>query len=179
MRRLALLGLVALAACGGEETPQTTDDEAFVPPAPPTLEPLDVDSLGLDEDDLAMDSLALADSASAEAEPLPAAPDFAPFLSEFKRALQTGAAERYAAPGLDDADLAFLVDDPAFRQRFLAAPPDRYRREGTRREVYVVVGYDLEGNVVPEDEAETESGLGLVFDVVDGAYRLVRVSAAG
>ena len=178
MKRLALLTLgIALAACGGETEP-TPSAAAYVPPAPPAPEAFaPADSLGFvaEADSLALDSLAVNDSAAVTEAP-PPAPSFAPFLARFKQALQTGDAAPFAAEGVD---LGPLADDPAFRQRVLAAPPDRYRREGTRREVWVVVGYDMEGNVVPEDEAETESGLGLVFDVVDGAYRLVSLNAAG
>ena len=104
-------------------------------------------------------------------------PTFAPFLREFKVALQNGDAAGLAA-GVPAGDLAAL-GDPDFQREVLAAGADRYSRDGTRRETYVVVGFDGDGNVVPEDEAVTESGLGLVFDVVDGAYRLVRVSRAG
>ncbi len=177
MRR-AVLALALLASgCGGEragEAPAPARPPS--PPAIPTVGDLD-DSF---EDDLPADTLAEPLADTLEAAPLPdPGPSFAPFLTEFKVALQNGSARGLAAPGLSAEDLAAVMDDPAVQQRVLAAGVDRYRREGTRREVYVVVGYDTDGNVVPEDEAETESGVGLVFDVVEGSYRLVRVERAG
>ena len=178
------LAFAALAAgCGGDSSEGETPT-AFVPPPPPDPE---VEEALEDLDPFPMDSLAR-DSVLAgtpntilEDEPGPSAPPptFAPFLRDFKQALQTGDAGRFAAPTLSASDLALVAEDAAFRQRVLEAGPERYRRDGMRREVYVVVGYDMDGNVVPEDEAETESSLGLVFDVVGGAYRLVRVEAAG
>ena len=182
MKRWALALALVAAGCGGEKTQETP--APALPPAPPAIPEVgDLDDGGfLDEDDPGADSLAEADTvASGAPEPAPAAPSFAPFLSEFKVALQNGTARRHAALGddLSPEALAFVADDPAFRQKILAAGADRYRRYGTRRETYVVVGYDREGNVVPEDEAETESGAGLVFDIVDGEYRLVRIDLAG
>ena len=182
--RFALVALAVLVAgCGGDPS----DGEAttaFVPPPPPDpevadvlddLEPFPADSLGRDSVLAETPNTILGD------EPVPSTPPptFAPFLRDFKEALQTGDARRFAAPTLSASDLALVAEDPAFSQRVLEAGPERYRRDGTRREVYVVVGYDLDGNIVPEDEAETESSLGLVFDVVDGAYKLVRVEPAG
>ncbi|MEM1056599.1 MAG: hypothetical protein AAGI52_13835 [Bacteroidota bacterium] len=182
MKRPLLVGLVILAAgCGGEEATES-ETSVFIPPPPPSEDAFaPPDTLGFfpEADSLVVeDSQAVADSILVPEAP-PAAPSFAPFLQEFKQALQTDTADQFAGPDLPTGDLALVTEDPAFLQRVLATPPDRFRREGTQREVWVVVGYDMDGNVVPEDEAETESGLGLVFDVVDGAYRLVRVDSAG
>ncbi|MEM6326083.1 MAG: hypothetical protein AAF791_03100 [Bacteroidota bacterium] len=176
MRAAALMVLtVALAACGGTEEPIPEEEGVFVPvPSPEDLEvPADSFDTFPEADSLALDSLIVEDSVQVTEAP---APSFAPFLAQFKQALQTGDVEAFAAEGVD---VWVLANDPAFQQQVLAAPPDQYSREGTRRETWVVVGFDVEGNVVPEDEADTESGLGLVFDVVDGAYRLVRVDMAG
>ena len=180
--RFALVGLAVLVAgCGPDESESETTT-AFVPPPPPAPEVVEVpDDLEPfpEADSLAPDSALAETTALPEEGPSMPPPTFEPFLRDFKEALQTGDAERFAAPALSASDLALVLDDDAFRQRVLEAGPDRYRRDGMRREVYVVVGYDMDGNVVPEDEAETESGLGLVFDVVEGAYKLVRVEPAG
>ena len=180
---IAALPLVALSACGGESAQDTST--VALPPEPPSFPEPDA----FDDDDfedlaatpdtsVTADTLATSPEASGDATP---APTFEPFLREFKVALQEGGARRYAAIGssLTADDLAALTADPAFQQKVLAAGPDRYRRYGNRRETYVVVGFDADGNIVPEDEAVTESGLGLVFDIVDGAYRLVRIERAG
>lgn len=183
MRHLALMAAVLLAAgCGGESA--QTEAGPALPPAPPDLPDVgDLDDAAfasdLDSLDLAPDSTAADTLASSEADPAPAAPSFEPFLREFKVALQNGRARDLAASGLSAEDLAAVADDAAFRQRVLAAGPDRYRRYGTRRETYLVVGYDADGAIVPEDEAVTESAVGLIFDVVEGEYRLVRIERAG
>ncbi|MEL6614433.1 MAG: hypothetical protein AAFQ43_01770 [Bacteroidota bacterium] len=185
MRPLALvLAVLVATGCGGDSA--QTEAGPALPPAPPDLPDVsdlddadfasDLDSLDLVVDSLVADTLA---SGEPEADPAPAAPSFEPFLREFKVALQTGRVADLAAKGLPAADLAAVADDADFRPRILSAGADRYRRYGTRREAYLVVGYDADGAVVPEDEAVTESALGLVFDVVDGEYRLVRVERAG
>ncbi len=73
---------------------------------------------------------------------------------------------------------AALADGP-FRAGVLALTPRDFRRDGTTRQATVTVGYDASGSVVPEDEAVTEASVVLRFDVVDGAYRLVRIALAG
>ncbi|WP_143536898.1 hypothetical protein [Rubricoccus marinus] len=177
MKRWALAVALLASGCGGENAQQPA--APALPPAPPSIP----DVGDLDDFDDAFedaDSLGTPEADSLEATALPdPGPSFAPFLTEFKVALQKGTARRLAAPGLSAQDFAAVAEDDAVRQHVLAAGVERYRREGTRREVYVVVGYDAEGNVVPEDEAITESAVGLTFDVVDGAYRLVRIERAG
>lgn len=176
-----VLVTAALAAgCGSDGSPEAPGPA--LPPAPPTIPEAVDETFEDDLGELAPDSLAagaLADSLDAldEAQEAAPVPTFAPFLTEFKTALQTGRAAALAS-GVPAAELAALADADVQRE-VLAAGPDRYRRDGTRREAFVVVGYDGEGNVVAEDEAVTESAVGLVFDVVDGEYRLVRIDRAG
>lgn len=182
MRPGLVLALVALAACGGEREGVAVTEAAPVgtpAPAPPRLDaPLDTifpDS-GLFADP-SLDSLAAdtldADSLAASA------PDFRAFWPRFRDALDAGAVGRLAALGEGSAPLDALTADSVFRERALALTARDFRRDGTSRDVWVRVGFDADGNVVPEDEAVTESGLRLRFEVVDGEYRLVRLDAAG
>jgi hypothetical protein len=55
----------------------------------------------------------------------------------------------------------------------LSLSPRDFERDGTVREIRVVVGFNAEGRPVPEDEADTDSAILLRFDVIDGRYRWV------
>ena len=183
MRTLAFVGALAvLAACGGEET--ATIPEVNVPPSPGAIE---APSLGQDtitySDSVVVDTLAGADADSTLAPA--AAPAFPAFLADLKAQIRAG--NRNAVAALATAPAAQTLANGGHRfafegaigERFLSAEPARYRRDGTRRTLSVVVGFDGEGEVVPEDEAETESGAVYTFDLVDGEYRLIRLDLAG
>ena len=200
MRRGALL-LAALAAgaCGGDrpqgveitEAPPESEVRPGRRPAPldtvyadsglfadPRLRPDSLRADSLRRDSLRQDSIAR----------VPARPDFRAFWPRFRRSVQAGrdsvAARTAFSDALPRAAFDSLLYDAAFadslvRPRVLALTARDFRRAGTRREVTVTVGFDAEGRPVREDEAVTESAVVLTFDVVDGAYRLVRVRPAG
>ena len=195
MRAALLLAALAASACGGDSARSVEVTEAPAdaftgrpPTAPPDTSVLDLVRLdSLRRDSLRADSLR-ADSVR-QSEPVsPAAPDFRAFWPRFQAAVREGrpAVARLAAfsDGLErsafDGHLfeAVFGSEP-FRSRVLALGPRAFERDGTRRAVTVLVGYDTDGEVVPEDEAETESAVTLAFDVVDGAYRLVALRLAG
>lgn len=184
MRPLALT-LLALAAgaCGSEPggvTVTEADDGAFAPPAP--RPGLAFDTVYADSGLFvgpAPDSLARPDSLAPVA-PGPAAPDFRAFWPEFQRAVRDGAS---AVSRLASEDAGAALDslyrpafDGLFRTGVLDLTARDFRRQGAAREGTVVVGFDARGRAVPEDEAVRESTLVLRFDVVDGAYRLVRLA---
>ncbi|HEX8298273.1 MAG TPA: hypothetical protein VF594_03860 [Rubricoccaceae bacterium] len=146
-------------------------------------------------DSLAADSLA-ADSLAAASTPRVAAadstPDFRPFWAAFRAAVRSGrrpavtALTRVGPGGIapaawPSASGAFL-DEP-FRTPLLALDANALAREGDARVATVVVGFDAEGAVVPEDEADTDSAVVLRFEIVadaaGAAWRLVRVDTAG
>lgn len=185
MRPLALAVAAVLAACGGDrEGVAVTEAEPVgrVAPLPPgRTAPLDTvyaDS-GLYADPR-LDSL-LADSAArADAlEPADAAPDFRRFWPRFQRALRTSPDSVEALARLRPGSAPVEAVEGPFLDRALALTARDFRRDGTVRDVQIRVGYDPDGRVVPEDEAATESSVTLRFEVVDGAYRLVRVDMAG
>lgn len=189
MRPLAVALLaVAVGACGSEPEGVTVTeaepDGSYAPPTP--RRGLAFDTVYADDglfDDPEIDSLA-ADSlradSLADASSRPAAPDFRQFWPEFQRAIREG---EPAVTRLSDADAGAALDSlyvPAFeglfREGVLDLTARSFRRQGSAREVSVVVGFDARGRVVPEDEAVREASLVLRFDVVDGAYRLVRLA---
>lgn len=200
MRRAVLLALaVALGACGGER-PQgvevtEADDEVASAPARPSvgaLESAAPDTAGIAEaqrdsltraDALRRDSLRQDSLARAEA----ARPDFRVFWPRFRTAVlggRDGVAARTAFSDDLPPEAFELLYEVAFgpgpfRDGLQRLSARDFRRDGTRREAVVVVAYDADGRVVPEDEGVTESGLVLAFDVVDGAYRLVGLQLAG
>lgn len=201
MRPVGVAVALLLAACGGE-TPQpievTEAEPVTIPrPARPALAPLDtiyadsglyVDpSLRLDSlraDSLRRDSLrrdSLVRGAAAR-------PDFRTFWPAFVEAVRQGpaavAARTAFSASLTREEFDAMVYEHAFgadpfRAGVLALTARDFERDGTAREARVVVGYGADGEIVPQDEAETESSVGLRFEVVDGAYRLVRVAFAG
>ena len=186
MRAAALALSAVLAACGGGDrggVPVTEADPgpAVAPPRPPPrVAPLDTvyaDS-GLYADPR-LDSLR-ADSASGPAAALPeAAPDFRAFWPRFQRALRAGPDSAAALARLGEGSAPLDALAGPFLDRALALTARDFRRDGAARDVQIRVGYDAEGAVVPEDEALTESAVRLRFEVVEGAYRLVRLDVAG
>lgn len=202
MRRGALLlAALALGACGGDR-PQGVEVTEAPPeselrarpgrPAPldtvyadsglfvdPRLRPDSLRADSLRRDSLRADSLRQAQAAR---------PDFRPFWPDFVRAVRTGPeavaaltvfSERLPRDAFDATLYPAAFEVEAFRAGLLDLTARDFRREGTRRVVTVTVGYDAAGAVVPEDEAVTESAVILTFDVVDSAYRLVRIDLAG
>lgn len=185
MRAAALALAALLAACGGDRegvpVTEAAPVDAFPPPAPrpdAAFDTVYADS-GLYADRF-LDSLR-ADSATAGDSLAPAAsgPDFRAFWPRFQRALRSRpdsvAALSRLRPGSAPAE---AVEGP-FLDRALALTARDFRRDGPARDVQIRVGYDAEGAVVREDEAVTESSVALRFEVVEGAYRLVRVDVAG
>lgn len=200
MRRAALALALLVAGCGGGDRQSVVVTEADAP-APRAqragLSPLDtvyadsglfVDpSLRLDSlraDSLRRDSVRLDSLTRAT----PAAPDFRRFWPRFQSAVRRDRAAVAALAAFSGTmtrdefdeiyyDAAFR--DGPFREKVLALTPRDFERDGTARRVWIVVGFDVDGEIVPEDEADTESGLELRFDVVDGAYRLVGLALAG
>ncbi len=202
MRRLALvLVLLAVAAGCGDGQPRgvevtEADDDVFAGPSRPSLaldtvyadsglyaDPrLRPDSLRADSlrrDSLRQDSLRRAEVAR---------PDFRTFWPTFQSAVRRDRAAVAALAAFSDgftrADFDAMLYEAAFgggpfRDGVLALTARDFRRDGTRRQSAVVVGYDAEGQIVPQDEALTESAAVLTFDVVGGAYRLVGVELAG
>ena len=116
-----------------------------------------------------------------------ARPDFRAFWPRFLAAAERGpdalrplAAFSDRLPADDFAALyARAFEDDVFTPRVRALTARDFRREGTARSVSVLVGFDSEGAVVPQDEAVTESSVTLAFEIVGGAYRLVEIASAG
>ena len=198
MRALAVtLGLaLVVGGCGGDQprgVQVTEADEAPLPPVRPRRS-AGFDSVYADSGpyaDLRVDSLRLdslrRDSVRASTPPppsAPAAPDFGAFWPRFRDAARAGRprAEALAAFSSTTSQESFerayatAFSEP-FRAGVLALTPRDFRRDGAARQATVVVGYDAGGRVVPQDEAVAEASATLRFDVVDGAYRLVGLSA--
>ena len=194
--------LVGAAGCGGDSPRgvQVTEaaDDARLPDRP--RQSLAFDTVYADSgryvdprldslrrDSVRADSL-LAATAGAASPPEPAAQaaSFQAFWPRFKDAVRAGAQPTAAlarfSVDLRREDFGATFESAfgaPFRGPVLALTARDFRRDGTAREVTVTVGYDAEGQVVPEDEAETESSVVLRFDVVEGAYRLISVALAG
>ena len=186
MRAAAAAALTLVAVACGSEAPQ--EIPVAVPPSPEALDapaPFDYllpDSLAADSlatDSLMADTSVVAEDTLATAEPQP----FDAYLAEFQEAARRGdrtAAQALAADGvLDGRVYDQVLGDADFRDGILAASPRDARRDGTKRTLSVVVGYGADGESVALDEADTESGVILTFDRVDGLYRLLRVDFAG
>ena len=202
MRSVALLlalGVLAGACKGRREGIAVTEAPPVGMPAAPGRY-AQGDSVYADAafaDSLRADSLAAvvslrADSLRADSLAAPAAPDFRAFWAQFRAAVRTGRRAAVAPlalvgpGGIAPAawpDLADAFLDDAFRTPLLALDATALRREGDARVATVIVGYDGEGNVVPQDEADTDSAVILRFETVAGeagaAWRLVRVDLAG
>lgn len=198
MRVGLLVVAVALSSCGGEQ-PQGVEITEADPASrtartrPSPMSPLDtvyadsglfVDpslrSDSLRADSLRRDSIRLATLAQEVA-----APDFRAFWPRFQSALEGDFAVGLSMIGLEASSKGAVDDqltplfDASFRPAILALTARDFRREGTARSARVIVGFDDEGNVVPQDEALTESSVELRFDVLEGEYRLVGLEAAG
>lgn len=172
--------LLALSGCG-DDKPSVTITEAD-----PVAErrPFTADSSALATSDSTLaDSSLVADSVEvAPADTVVAPADFAPFWTAFQAAVRSGnvdAVTRHAkigeaGLGLVDVDQAYIsaFTEP-FKTAVLSLSPRDFERDGTVREVRVVVGFDAEGRVVPEDEADRDEAIQLQFNVVDGRYRWV------
>jgi len=176
--------LLALGGCG-DDKPSVTITEAD-PVAERRSLTADTSALAASDSTLA-DSALVADSVEvAPADSVLAPPDFAPFWTGFQAAVRSGnvdAVTRYAkigevGLGLVDVDRAYITafTEP-FKTAVLSLSPRDFERAETAREVRVVVGFDADGRVVPEDEADTDSAIQLRFDVVDGRYRWVGFQA--
>ena len=203
MRALAAALLLVAFGCGDErprgvQVTEATDDLAVPGQRPRQSQAFDsvyadpgpfvdprLDSLR--RDSLRADSLRTeAGAGPPPAAPAPQGPEFQAFWPRFKDAVRGGAGPTAALARFsadlrreDFGDAYESAFGAPFRDRVLALAPRDFRRDGTAREVTVTVGYDADGRVVPQDEAETESAVTLRFDVVDEAYRLVSVALAG
>jgi len=201
VRRLGLaLVLLAVAAGCGDEQPRgvevtEADDDVFAGPARPSMafdtvyadsglyaDPrLRPDSLRADSlrrDSLRQDSLRRAEVVR---------PDFRTFWPRFQAAVRQGPdavrpltafSERLGEPAFELLyDVAFGGEP--YRSRVLALTPRDFALEGASREATILIGYDADGQIVPQDEADTESSVSIRFEVVGGAYRLGEINPAG
>lgn len=203
MRRARTVLALALvvAACGDEQPRGVQVTEARDDPRPPARPRggLAFDSVYADSglyadpgpdaepglDSLRRDSLRRDALPPSEAQPA-AAPDFRAFWPRFRDAVRAG---RQATAALTAGTGPVSPESfgetfetalgPPFREGVLALTPRDFRRDGTAREARVVVGYDADGQTVPQDEAVTESAVTLRFDVVEGTYRLVSLTVVG
>ena len=189
MRALAAAALVPLAACSdgppegvpvGEAAPPETfagDPFASDPPDGPRRAATDssdrLELPPLPGDSLRGDTLGLgpAEPDSLAAPDAPAPPDVAP--PDFAPAWRAFLDGRDLAASPDVARVAARALAPPFEPAVRDASPRAFQRDGARRTATVRVGFDAAGAVVPQDEAVRDSTLRLVFDLVDGAYRLV------
>lgn len=170
---------VALVGCG-EDTPSVTITEAD-PVAERGSVTSDTSALAMSDSTLA-DSVLVDSVEVAVADTVAAPPNFDPFWTTFQAAIRSGvvSAVTYQALlgeegiGLAEIDHAYITafTEP-FKSVVLSLSPRDFERDGTAREIRVVVGYDENGRVVPEDEATTDAGIVLRFDVVNGRYRWV------
>lgn len=151
-----------------ERRPLVTDDTSALAMA----DSIRADTLRADSVEVAVE-----DSAAA-----PPPPEFDAFWIQFQAAVRSGnvnAVTRYAklgeeGIGLADIDQAYIkaFSEP-FRSALLALSPRDFERDSVAREIQVVVGFDENGRVVPEDEADSDESIRLRFDVIDGRYRWV------
>lgn len=192
---MLLVALLALGACkrGPEGVAVTEAAPVAFPEAPGRYAEgdttyADVDSL------VAADSLAQVDS-SAAASPAAVeqlAPDFTLFWAAFRAAARSGrrtdvAALAVVGPGGIARDAwpqaAEAVTTEPFRARLLALDAPNLAYDGGARTATLVVGYNSEGAVVPQDEADADASLTLRFETVDApggrGWRLVRAERAG
>ena len=172
---------IVLAGCG-DDKPSVTITEAD-PVAERTPSTVDTSALAASDSTLT-DSLVIADSADVALVDSVAAPppDFNAFWTQFQAAVRSGrvgAVTQYAKLGGDgiglvDIDKAYIsaFTEP-FKSAVLSLSPRDFERDSLAREIRVVVGYDADGRVVPEDEADTDSAILLRFDVINGRYRWV------
>ncbi|MEO0558824.1 MAG: hypothetical protein AAF170_11645 [Bacteroidota bacterium] len=183
-----MLIAVALLSVGcGEDTPTVTITEAD-PVAERRPQLADTSELAMADTTLADSALVVDSVEVAPVDTVAAPPDFAPFWTTFQGAIRSGnvnAVTRFAklgeaGIGLADVDQAYIAafTEP-FKTAVLTLTPRDFERDGTIREIRVVVGFDAEGRVVPEDEADRDEAIRLQFDVVDGRYRWVGFADEG
>ena len=186
---LAALFTVGLGACksrpaGGAVT------EAPPGGAPaPAVRDADGDTTYSDSAYAASDSLAgtlLDPLARPPAAAADSTPDFDAFWADFRAAVRSGRRADLAAltaPSVRDAAAAlaepFRTPLLALDARDLAREPAPAQAGGDARIATTTVGFDAAGNVVPQDEADTDRTVALRFEIVAGAWRLVRVETAG
>ena len=175
------VGVAALVGCG-EDKPTVAVTEAD--PVAERRPRVDADTSALATPDSMLADSLRADTVDVAAAPAAVAPpqQFDPFWTAFQAAVRTGnvnAVAQYAkigegGIGLVDVDQAYIkaFTEP-FKSSVLALSPRDFERDGTAREIRVVVGFGPDGRVVPEDEADTDEGIRLRFDVVNGRYRWV------
>jgi hypothetical protein len=129
-------------------------------------------------DSLASDSLVR----TAEA-PADSAPDFDAFWAAFRAAVRSGRGGSIEAlasgPAVVRSESAGDAFAEPFRSGLLALTARDLARDGAARVAVATVGYDAGGDVVPEEEAETDSSAILRFEIVGNAWRLVRIDLAG
>ena len=96
-------------------------------------------------------------------------PDFRAFWTAFRAAVRAGrrAAVAARATRRRRTTSAAVLDEP-FRAPLLALDATALRRDGDARVATLVVGYDAEGRVVPQDEADTDAALVLRFETRRG-----------
>ena len=209
MRLALLVGLAALVVgCGGERPRgvevTAADDDAVLGRAPrpsaafdtvyadsglyadPRLRPDSLHADSLRRDSLTASASRFRQDSLRRAEA--ARPDFRTFWPAFQAAVRRDRAavaalaafsERFSRADFDGDLYAAAFAEGPFRDGALALSARDFRRDGTRRQASVVVGYDRDGRVVRQDEAAREEAVVLTFDVVDGAYRLVGVEPPG
>lgn len=182
--QVAVLWLAAVGSGCGSDAPgvpvgQAAEDSYNVPrPSPWRSNALDtVYADTLAPDPSRADSRAADTAAVAEARQVPDVGPVWQAVQEAARRRQRAAwdAATGQAPG---ASLAWeALDGGPFLDGLLALTPRDLRRDGSARMARIVVGYDADGRVVPQEEAERDRTLTLRLDVVDGAYRVVDVEA--
>lgn len=173
----AVLVMLVLGACGGEPSGVTVGEAPPVVLAPPpSRTPVAA------RDTVYADTLQVSgsDSAAVAADTLAVRPEPDEALEALQRAVRDGrrSALTTLAPDVPATDLDLLwvlVESGPFRDGLLALAPRDLRRDGSARTARVVVGYDAAGQIVPQDEAETDRALAVRFDAVDGVYRIVGV----
>ena len=177
---LCALFLGVLVAGCGEREPGVVVTEAD-----PVAEraPVPVDTAArVDPDTTQLDTVLVDPGETVTPDTAAAAPSFDVFWPQFQASVRSGnvsAVTGYAwtgegGLGAVDLDGAYITafTEP-FKTAVLALTPRDFRREGTARSVRVVVGFDGEGRVVPEDEADTDRSIRLRFDAVGDRYRWV------
>ena len=203
MRSALLLGLLlALGACkGAPEGVAVTEAPPVAFPAAPgryaegdttyaAADSLADDSLA--DDSLAADALAADSAARPPAAVRDSTPDFGRFWTTFRQAARSGrrggvAALAVVGPGgvarADWPQAAEALTTEPFRTPLLALDARSLAYDGSARTASLLVGFDTDGTVVPQDEAETDSAVLLRFEIVGApggrAWRLVRVEFAG
>lgn len=181
VRDVLCAAALVLSACGDQE-PGLVVTEADPVASRSGVDP-DVDTLSAVDTTLA-DTVAV-DTSAVAADSVAAPPDFDAFWPAFQAAVRTGNVDVVArlarfepgGAGLDESYTSAFTEP--FRSGVLALRPRDFRHSGTARDARVVVGYDADGRVVPQDEADRDEAIRLRFDVVDGAYRWVDLETDG